>query len=742
MKLGTGSVPLPAVTRTRRPGRIVSIVLLSAAGIGSPAAANQPGGPAVAPPASSAPAGARREGPARTAGIYWIYWGPSYEDEARKSATDDGPAFTARAERRLRKAGVDRSVADPTNRPVPRPFLDHLRGLGIEARVASRFLRAVSAALSVEDLRQLQADPGVAALEPVFRRVRSSEGAPAGAARSRAAPPSPARAAADTLPDPRTLSHADYGASWNQCEQLGVTTLHQLGYSGRGVLVCLLDGGFYVGHEAFVRLHVVAARDFVEHDRTVGYDPYRIGDQYNTPQMEYHGTYTFSALGGFAPGALIGPAFHADFALGRTEVVETETRMEEDTYVAGLEWADSLGADVVSTSLGYREFTDYEYWPEELDGRTAVTSRAAAWLVRRGVALVTAMGNEGPGPATLVTPADAESVIAVGAVDGRGLVADFSSRGPNALGVTKPDVCARGVAAACATASAYDAYSSVNGTSLATPLIGGLAALLLEAHPEWTPAQLQQSLHRAGSRSHAPDNLRGWGVPDGAAALGAIDPADTVSSQLTVRSVSWVDEGEPGAAVPPDSLASPGQRGRLRLVLVNAGDLPTRAAQVSLAAVPPGLAADGDSVRVEELGPGEQVTLAAGPTLAVAVDHPVPQVDRLALSFRTDLGVTYLRTVSLSVVAPPRRVRPYPNPLVAPYELTLELGGPADGPVTFSVFDVSGRRVAHPTIHPASAGYRVRWTPDASLPAGVYYLRFDAGARVREQRVVLIRTGP
>jgi subtilisin family serine protease len=696
-------------------------------------------------------------------GLYWIYWGSGWEDEAAKAAAAGERPFSPRAEARLRKTGTVLSTLDPANRPVPRAFLGHLRSLGIEVRCASRFLRAVSAPLSAGNLVQLGADPGIIGLVPVVTLRRPTEGTldptrdGAGAERDadrlpwggpadapdggvRAGHPMPAWAAADTLPDPRELAREDYGASWSQCEQLGVTALHRLGLSGQGVLVCLLDGGFYPGHEAFARSSVVATRDFVEHDQSVGYDPSRPGVIHNTPEMEYHGTYTFSALGGFTAGVLIGPAYGAQFALGRTEIVETETRMEMDRYVEGLEWADSLGADVVSTSLGYLDGEDFAYWFEDLDGRTAVTSLAAALLVRRGVVLVTAMGNEGPLPRTLITPADAESVIAVGAVDARGHVAGFSSRGPNALGVTKPDVCARGVGTACATASAREAYTSVSGTSLATPLIGGLVALLLEAHPDWTPYQVQQALHRSGDQARNPDDARGWGVSDGLFAVGAIDSTASESSQLTVRSVSWVEEAEPGDTALLDSLASPGQHGRLRLVLVNEGDHPAPAAWIALAVPPEGIVADGDSVLVEEVGPGEVVTLAVGPALAVADDHPVPRLDRLPLRLRTDRGVVYYRTLDLQVVAPTWQTLPYPNPLVGARELTVDLEQLRDGPICLTVFDAAGRMVARPFVDlPAAARARLRWTPAPALASGVYYLRIETGGGAATRRFVLIR---
>ena len=749
MKLRPGQVSPRTIHATHRPAFGTLVALVLAVGTTSVSAAGRH---------------ARWPADAGQPGLYWIYWGPAWEDQAAKAAAAGERPFSSRAEARLRKAGSVLSTLDPANRPVPGAFLDHLRNSGIEVRVASRFLRAASALLDPRDLVRLGADPGVIELVPVatLRRPTGGTGDPtgdgAGADRDadrllwgrpidapddgvRVGRRMPAWAAADTLPDPRELTREDYGASWRQCEQIGVTALHRLGYSGRGVLVCLLDGGFYPGHEAFARSRVVATRDFVEHDRSVGYDPSRPDATYNTPAMEDHGTYTFSALGGFTAGVLIGPAYRAEIALGRTEIVESETRTEEDTYVEGLEWADSLGADVVSTSLGYLRFNDgFAYPPDSLDGRHAVTSRAAALLVRRGVVLVTAMGNAGPQPRTLITPADAESVIAVGAVDSRGNVAGFSSRGPNALGVTKPDVCACGVATACADASAQRAYTSKDGTSLAPPLIGGLVALLLEAHPDWTPYQVQEALHRSGDQARNPDDARGWGVADGLVAFGGIDPLASESSQLAVKSVSWVEEEEPGGAAFLDSRASPGQRGRLRIVLANEGDHPATAAWLSLAAPPDSIRAAVDSVRVEAVPPGEMITLAAGPTLDVPDDCPAPQLARLPARFRTDRGVVYYRTLDLPIVAPIWQVRPYPNPLVGSRELTLDLERPVDGPIGLTVFDAAGRMVARPFVDlPAAARARLHWTPAPALASGVYYLWIETGGGATTRRFVLIR---
>jgi subtilisin family serine protease len=292
---------------------------------------------------------------------------------------------------------------------------------------------------------------------------------------------------------------------------INVRPIHAQGLTGRGVIVAILDTGFRKSHLAFQSSRVLAERDFVMGDSDVQQNPADPKDY-----SDLHGTACWSLLGGYAPGQTIGPAFGADFILAKTEDVRSEKPIEEDYWVAGMEWAEALGADVLSSSLGYTGW----YTFAKMDGQTAVTTRAADRAVGLGVVVVTAVGNERQNSwGHVIAPADAFGVIAVGAVDARGALASFSSPGPTADGRIKPEVCAMGVNNYIATNSSDTKFSWGSGTSFSTPMTAGVAALLLEAHPDWTPAQVRTALMQTARSASAPGNDFGWGLINAAAAV-------------------------------------------------------------------------------------------------------------------------------------------------------------------------------------------------------------------------------
>jgi len=291
---------------------------------------------------------------------------------------------------------------------------------------------------------------------------------------------------------------------------IGIPSLHECGLTGDGVVVGVQDTGFVLDHEAFADLDVLAQWDFI-HDDGVTHD-----EEEDAEGQHSHGTSVLSLLAGWDEGSFGGVAPDVTVILSKTEDTSQEEPIEEDWWVEGLEWLEEMGADVVTASLGYIDWYD----PQQLDGQTAVTTQAANVALDNGLILVNSAGNEGPDAWTLVAPADADGLIAVGAVDVLGHVAEFSSRGPTADGRIKPDVCAMGVDNWVVDATTVDAYRQGSGTSYAAPMVAGLVALLLQAFPDLGPDGMLELLTSTASNATAPDNETGWGIVSGVAAVG------------------------------------------------------------------------------------------------------------------------------------------------------------------------------------------------------------------------------
>ena len=442
------------------------------------------------------------ERPGRAEAV-WVYFG----DRGAPGSLATGREVTARALLRRALRGRPGAVDDL---PVSPGHLEEVARRVTRVRHTLGWLNAVSVEATGEQLRALEELPFVSRLDlvrrgrrrPVERPVPAPEGSPAAAS---------ARAAWGI----------DYGASLGQLTQINVPAVHDLGLHGEGMVVAVLDSGFdNLAHEAFSGLAIAGRRDFVNGDEDVG-DGTDRGEG-------SHGTSTLSALAGFRPGVLVGPAFAATVLLAKTEDTESETPVEEDNWAAAAEWAEALGADVISTSLGYSGF-DWpypSYSPQDLDGQTAVSTRAAELAVDRGVVVVASAGNEGFSAEhnTLGAPSDGPRVLAVAAVDSSGNRATFSSVGPSADGRIKPDLAAQGVAVEVAASWGPSAYGYANGTSFSCPLTAGVAALVLQAHPEYTPERVAQALRSTARNAAAPDVLLGWGIVDALAAVTVLAP--------------------------------------------------------------------------------------------------------------------------------------------------------------------------------------------------------------------------
>jgi len=407
--------------------------------------------------------------------------------------------FSEKVMKRRAKVGMDHVVF--ADLPVMQDYIDEVISLGGKHRRTSRWLNAASFEISPDKLDEIGALPFVLQIRPVAS-FRSE--------------PETAEPIRLDLPDWQSLAPdaLDYGNSYAQLQQINVPAVHDKGYHGEGVTLAIFDTGYRKSHEVFAPHYdegrVLAEWDFVFDDNNTANEPDDWSNQWN------HGTYIWSTSGGHKDGVQYGPAFKANFLLAKTEDVRSETPVEEDNWVAALEWADPLGADVVTSSLCYSDWYTYE----DLDGNTATITLAANTAADLGIVVCNAMGNSGPGAGTLLAPSDAFDILAVGAVNSSGSIASFSSQGPTYDGRTKPEVCARGVSTACATASSDYSYGSASGTSLSTPLIAGAACLLIQARPDFGPQMIRLALMETADNAAAPNNAYGWGIIDLNAALG------------------------------------------------------------------------------------------------------------------------------------------------------------------------------------------------------------------------------
>ena len=316
----------------------------------------------------------------------------------------------------------------------------------------------------------------------------------------------------------------DYGNSYNQLEMLGVPTMHAMGYKGEGMLIAVIDAGFNNADEIevfdslFANNQILSTYDFVDRET----------DVYNDHN---HGTQVLSTMAGNLPGSLIGSAYKADFVLLKSEDTGSESRLEEFYWTIAAEYADSIGADIVSTSLGYNLFDDEldNYTHDDLDGETALITIAADFAASTGMFIVSSAGNEGNDPwGTITPPADGDSVLAVGAVNSVQSYAAFSSVGPSADGRVKPDVTAQGSSTVVGSGSGN--ITSSNGTSFSAPIIAGLAAGIWQARPELTNMQLLDTIRSISSQYENPDNKLGYGVPDFRRLSSVLSTGDKINS--------------------------------------------------------------------------------------------------------------------------------------------------------------------------------------------------------------------
>jgi len=300
----------------------------------------------------------------------------------------------------------------------------------------------------------------------------------------------------------------DYGFGKNQIEMLGGIYMHNHGFKGEGITIAVLDGGFYkvdklkIFDSLWMNKQILGYKDFVTPNGNVFLEA-------------THGMSVLSTMGGNLPGQLIGTAPKAYYWLFRTEDTGSEFPVEEDNWIAAAEFADSVGADVINSSLGYTTFDDntMNHTYEDMDGNTCRVTIGADLAVSKGMIVVNSAGNSGNDNWKYIgAPADGDSVLAIGAVDEYGNYASFSSLGPTYDNRVKPDVVAQGQGTYVVSSNG-NVYTS-NGTSFSSPVMAGLVACLWQANPDKKNTEIIEAIKKSSSQYNTPDNYLGYGIPN------------------------------------------------------------------------------------------------------------------------------------------------------------------------------------------------------------------------------------
>lgn len=380
---------------------------------------------------------------------------------------------------------------DSTDYPVSENYLTMIRDKGFPIVTQSRWMNTIVVSAQDSSCRDtLLSLPFVKLVQLVWKNPSEKSGA------------------AEKMAATKNKFEADlsnlYGKADAQLNMLNLPVLNDDGHRGANKMIAVLDAGFCGADTMswFKNMALVAAKDFI-------YPPTSIYSGHA------HGTSVLSTLAAKEEYIFVGAAPEAKYCLLRSEDVLSEFPIEEDYWVAAAEFADSIGADIITSSLGYTEFDlpELSYLKDQLDGKTAFITRAAAIAATKGMLVICSAGNDGGKPWKKVGfPADAEDVLTVGAVQSNMEIAPFSSVGPTADGRIKPDVMALG--ANVYLVNGNGVLTTGSGTSFSTPLVAGMAACLWEAFPQLKASELRQYIKESGNRASNPDTLYGYGVPN------------------------------------------------------------------------------------------------------------------------------------------------------------------------------------------------------------------------------------
>lgn len=397
--------------------------------------------------------------------------------------------LSAKAIERRRKQNLP---IDSTDLPVCRKYIDEIRKQGVKIVVTGKWDNFVTVSCNDTTLiDRIAALPFVLSTEKVWISPGAGK-------------PSMATERDSVLNQPTIHPDSIYGRAITQIQMSNGDKLHEAGFKGQGMTIAVIDAGFHNVDKitAMQNIRILGTKDFVNQQADIFAE-------------SSHGMSVLSCIGMNRPDIMTGTAPEASFWLLRSEDEYSEHLVEQDYWSAAVEFAGSVGVDVINTSLGYYSFDDksknYKY--RDLDGRHALMSRQASHIADKGMILVCSAGNSGAGSWKKITPpGDADNVLTVGAIDKRAVLATFSSVGNTADHRVKPDVVAVGVGSDVIRTDGNQGRA--NGTSFSSPIMCGMVTCLWQACPTLTAKEVIELVRRSGDRAGFPDNIYGYGVPD------------------------------------------------------------------------------------------------------------------------------------------------------------------------------------------------------------------------------------
>ncbi|MFZ4589677.1 MAG: S8/S53 family peptidase [Ignavibacteria bacterium] len=635
---------------------------------------------------------------------------------------------------RRRKVLPANQLVDITDVPVYRPYMNQVSNKVTKVRHELKWFNCVSVEgtkAQVLDIAGLDCVTKIDLVER-YRKVKENDEIVSGNGIS----------FENDSPNVDSLS---YGPSLKQDTMIKVNRVHNNGIYGQGVIVANFDAGYQnLNHEAFTTypMKIWKKKDF------------QTGDTVNLASHS-HGQATLSLVGGYKPGSLISPAFASTYVLCRTEVDPTETPSEMDYWAAAAQWADSLGVDVITSSLGYLTFdapyTSYTYL--DMNGNTLLITKAADLAVHKGITVSNSAGNDGNNTHnTLGGPADGDSVITIGALEPTGLRATYSSVGPttDVPNRIKPDIMTQGSSNQVATQTGYSTFGS--GTSWACPMAAGVMACMLSANKNLTPIQIRGILRKFSSNNASPNNLIGWGTIDAQKSVDSARAMDNTAPTIlhTQPFTSTTNTNDlffkarifdNGIIRYTRTLEAPriyyrkntgGGFGGWNLVPQTSVSLDTFTFRIPASSI-------GTTVQYFfaaqdiALPTPKMSTLPAGGTGI----NPPGGVSLPTTFFQFVVGTTSITTIGNDVPKEFKLFNNYPNPFNPTTDIKYDL--PKSGVVSLKVYDINGRLVKELVNQMQIAGSYTARFEASNLSSGIYFYQLTAGEFKAQNKMLLVK---